>query len=76
MNMKTTFCKSGVTIKYADGRKSARNMEYSDAIAELSAQYPDMVTHTGPDRVLVWRDEDSSTNDDGAHAVAQIVSDF
>jgi hypothetical protein len=54
-----------------DGRTYARD-SLEGAVAELRAEYPDLVTHTDPGRTLVWRSEAESENDPGARAIAEI----
>jgi hypothetical protein len=64
-------------IRYTDGRTSETET-YEEAIELVRAEYPDAtIGHSGDldhggDRTLCWADEDSSQNDDGAHAVVAI----
>lgn len=67
-------------IHHSNGNASRYPESYADAIRVLKAEYgDDIVTadweaHT-PDseRMLVWADEESAENDDGAKAVAEII---
>ena len=60
------------TIRYADSRAPRTTDTLADALNVLRAQYPDMLHVTDDGRTLVWRDEDSATDDDGARAVAEV----
>jgi hypothetical protein len=66
-------------IHRSDGRVT-RHDSYTDALETCEAEWGEDVEigHDGDltdggDRTLVWRDEASSIDDDGAHAVASIV---
>jgi len=67
-----------VVVSWTDGRSDDRYDSLDLAIESIEAEYPDAVTtHDGDlsdsgDRTLVWSDEASSVNDDGANAVASI----
>lgn len=67
-----------VTVTYTDGR-TENYASYEAALDSLGVEYgPDMVAEhdgdltEGGDRTLVWEDEKSGKNDDGAKAVASI----
>lgn len=67
-----------VTIEYTNGSTTSAQ-SVTDAENHLRLQYPDLITGDresageGRERILVWEDEASSINDDGAHVVAQII---
>lgn len=67
-----------VFVSYTDGREESYG-SFREAVAALAVTYPDMVAEhdgdlsEGGDRTLVWSDEASSVNDDGARAVAMIT---
>lgn len=67
-----------VIVTYTDGSSDDRYESYADAIAALEASHEDCVAEhdgdlmDGGDRTLVWADEPSSIDDDGANAVASI----
>jgi len=77
---------SGFQVRGADGRK-ANYGTYAEALDSLRALYPELVAYIGGqehtdcdpapaewhhDRVLVWRSEDDSYQDDGSRAVASV----
>lgn len=60
---------------YSNGRK-VTNSSHADALIALREEFPDMViAHDEGERprTLVWPNEQSAANDDGAHAVAEIT---
>jgi len=60
------------TIKYAHGR----HVTYAtrdEAVEAIMATYPDAVVYDDGARALVWRDEVSAADDDGARAIAELV---
>jgi hypothetical protein len=65
-------------IRYSDGRSEVETDTYGEALDAITAEWPDAeIGHDGDltdhgDRTLCWADEESSRNDDGAHAVASI----
>lgn len=67
-----------VIVTYTDGSSDDRYDSYAAAIVALEATYEDCVAEhdgdltDGGDRTLVWADESSSVDDDGANAVASI----
>jgi hypothetical protein len=69
---------SSYYINYTDGRADVDCASVSEAEAILIQQYPEMAMghdgdlSDGGDRTLVWADDASSANDDGANAVASI----
>ncbi|MDE2106125.1 MAG: hypothetical protein KGL39_53375 [Patescibacteria group bacterium] len=70
-------------MKYSDGT-ICNAADLADALAAVRLNYPDAVAYQGGSRVdetddvryggriLIWADEASSVNDDGAKAVAVI----
>lgn len=67
-----------VIVTYTDLSSEDSYESYADAIAALESAYADCVAEhdgdltDGGDRTLVWADEASSLDDDGANAVASI----
>jgi hypothetical protein len=60
------------TIHYATGR----HVTYAtrdEAVEAIMATYPDAVVYDDG-RTLVWRDEASARDDDGARAIAELVT--
>ena len=61
------------TIHYATGR----HVTYAtrdEAVEAIMATYPDAVVYDDGARALVWRDEVSAADDDGARAIAELVT--
>jgi hypothetical protein len=70
-------------MKYSDGT-ICNAADFADAMASVRLNYPDAVAYQGGSevdgdddvamggRILIWADEASSANDDGANAVAVI----
>jgi len=70
-------------MKYSDGT-ICNAADFADAMASVRLNYPDAVAYQGGSeisddddvtcggRILIWADEASSVNDDGANAIAEI----
>lgn len=63
------------TIRYADSRPRRTVATVTEGLDLLRETYPDLVSTRDVGREIVWEDEASSENDDGRHAVAEIVRD-
>jgi len=61
------------TIHYANGRHVTYETR-DEAVAEIMAAHPDAVVYDDGGRTLVWRDAASAENDDGARAIAELVT--
>lgn len=59
-------------VQRSNGRTTEHDT-YADAMATCRREWPEMVDERGEDRTLVWANEASSVDDDGARAVASIV---
>lgn len=70
-------------MKYSDGTV-CNAADFADALDAVRRNYPNAVAYqggsvadgeddvTGNGRILIWADEASSINDDGANAIAEI----
>jgi hypothetical protein len=61
------------TVNYCDGRH-ATYLTRAEAVAAITAAYPDAVIYDDGGRTLAWRDDASATDDDGARAIAELVT--
>jgi hypothetical protein len=61
------------TIHYSTGRHTTYPTR-DEAVEAITAAYPDAVVYDDGGRTLVWRDEASATDDDGARAIAELVT--
>ncbi len=70
-------------MKYSDGTICNAD-DFADAMSTVRSTYPHAVAYqdgievsddddvAGGGRILIWADEDSSVNDDGSNAIAEI----
>jgi hypothetical protein len=61
------------TIRYTNGRHTTYATR-DEAVEAVTAAYPDAVVYDDGGRTLVWRDEVSAADDDGARAIAELVT--
>jgi len=61
------------TIRYTNGRHTTYATR-DEADEAVTAAYPDAVVYDDGGRTLVWRDEVSAADDDGARAIAELVT--
>lgn len=71
-------------VKYTDGT-TVNPASFFDAMQSVKRNYPDAVVYQdgfflddedepmGEGRILIWANEGDSVNDDGGHAIAEIV---
>lgn len=61
---------------FSDGTSDVNSETFEGALRVIANRYEvavdDLVTEESEERTLVWLDEDSAKNDDGAKAVAEI----
>lgn len=69
--------KTSYNTNFSDGTNSVNSSSLDGALRVVANRYSkqvsDLVTDTNEDRTLVWLDEASAENDNGAKAVAEIV---
>jgi hypothetical protein len=62
-----------MTITTFTNGTTIQNSSHADALADLFAEFPDMVLYNNGHRTFVWANEASAENDPGQHAVAQLT---
>jgi hypothetical protein len=73
--MPTTKTAAEIRVRYSHTSQVDKFADLDAALASLRSVYGEEIATEGDlddGRVLVWRDEESSLNDDGARAVASI----